>query len=57
MQDIKININDLASGIYGMLLKKRLITPDEYHMLKSTKLKEKEEESNEPGSSQNNNGN
>lgn len=57
MQDIKININDLASGIYGMLLKKRLITPDEYHMLKSIKLKEKEEESNEPGSSQNNNGN
>ncbi len=49
MADIKIDINDIALGVYGLLLKRKLITPDEYHLLKDKKIKTKEELENGDG--------
>lgn len=37
---IKLNVNDIATGVYGFLLKSKLLTADEYHTLRSKPLKE-----------------
>lgn len=47
---VKIDINDIAMGVYGFLMKKKLITPDEYHILRGNRIlneEAKEEENND----------
>lgn len=48
--EVKIDINGIALGIYGFLMKQKLITPDEYHILRSQPIpEEKAEEVTEDG--------
>lgn len=46
-EKVKININDIATGIYGYLMKDGLITPDEYHILNNEKIRDEEEKPKE----------
>ena len=48
---VKIDINDIAMGVYGFLLKKKLLTPDEYHILRSQKISKEEIEENKQDAS------
>lgn len=54
MEDIKnkiqIDINDIAMAVYGFLMKKQLLTPDEYHILRCQRIVDKNlEEDNADG--------
>ncbi len=52
IQKVKVNINNFASGIYAYLMRNKLLTPDEFHALRTQSIKELEpEEETEDGGS------
>lgn len=52
LQKVKVNINSFASGIYAYLMRNKLLTPDEFHLLRTQSIEDKEtEEETEDGGS------
>lgn len=50
LQKVKVNIDNFASGIYAYLMRNKLLTPDEFHALRTQSIKELEpEEETEDG--------
>jgi len=44
LQKVKVNINSFASGIYAYLMRNKLLTPDEFHALRTQEIAELKDE-------------